>query len=231
MRAKWQSIRPRKHNRKAITDVLHLACLIWHFCGGTAGGRFDASAGLPPASQHREKGKATWLYFLVAACSTVWDKLHYQIFALWQVASLKLQSCCTLQGVFCTLLAVNQPFLAVLLSTFAAWLEKSAVFSGDYYWGMNANYRLIIKASHTATVEIKQIHNTCISFIVAGKRCSSHVWNEWVSSSKQSFWGIKYDGGVTQRKPKQHQGSQTALNSHQWRFKSNLRPTFQEIAD
>ena len=41
---------------KAITDVLHLACLIWQFWGRrTAGGRFDAWAALPPAFQRRER--------------------------------------------------------------------------------------------------------------------------------------------------------------------------------
>lgn len=103
MRAKWKSIRPWTQ-WQAITDVLHLARLIWHFCGGTAGGRFDASAALPPAFQHREEGKAGWLYFLVTACSTVWDTTRSNVCFRVRIAVVLL----LLPGVFfCSLLIIH----------------------------------------------------------------------------------------------------------------------------
>lgn len=132
--AKWEQSGDASGSQtqwKAITDVLHLACLIWHFCGGTAGGRFDASAVPPPAFPTQRKGDANWFHLLVAYCSTAWDKLQYMIKCLLS-GNLHVMEIAGLSVVY-------HPFLAMLLSFVHApvrEIQKSAL----YLWRLLRRY-------------------------------------------------------------------------------------------
>lgn len=130
------------------------------------------------------------------------------------------------------------------------WFSVHLNYSSASVWMLTMDYstKAFVANSQTAPVEITQhIYTTHASALLqyntcAGKWCSSRglACVKWVSFRQQAErfealsmierWQSSFC--CVQRKPKPHEGSQTAFSftSHQLRLKSNLGPTFLSVS-